>query len=189
MPNLGDVLDDFEDEGTESDDGAPAGDPSTAAGDPKSSDKRVKDFQSLADRETARANKAEKRLKALEAALASGDSEEGKPATSVGGDAQNQMILDMARMFAVSANPKLAEFGLEASDLTGSTPSEIAQSAAALIARFEKVETRVRNKVLADNGLAPEIVSGKAPETQARDFSEMGKEDFDKLLNSVLGQR
>jgi hypothetical protein len=95
----------------------------------------------------------------------------------------------MARMFAVQQNPKLSEYGLSASDLTGSTPSEIAQSAAALIARFEKIETTVRNKVLAANGLAPEVDAGAPPPSKAKDFSKMSSEDFKKVMDEAMSRR
>jgi hypothetical protein len=88
-------------------------------------------------------------------------------------------------MFAVQQNPKLAEYGLTGDDLTGSTPREIAESAALLIARFEKVETQVRNKLLAENGLAPELSGGnKLPPD--RDFSAMSSEDFKKLMDAAM---
>ena len=97
----------------------------------------------------------------------------------------NDAVLDMARMFAVQQTPKLAEYGLTASDLTGNTPSEIAQSAADHVARFEKIETKVRNKVLAENGMAPEIDAGSPP-SPPRDFSKMSKEDFQKVMDEAL---
>lgn len=150
----------------------------------KSADKRISEMQSERDRETARANKAEKQLKAILAAQ-NGGAEGGNP--PAGGDAGNSAILDMARMFAVQQHPKLAEYGLTESDLNGSTPAEIAANAAELVARFEKIETRALNKVLADRGLAPEI-DGQSPPPKARDYSTMPKEDFDKVLAKALGK-
>lgn len=174
---------------TDGDDGAPAKDPSNTSGDPKSTDKRVSDLQSKADKETARANKAEAALKRFQDAMKDPDAEGGKPPVSAGSDMATNAILEMARMFAVQQNPKLAEYGLSASDLNGSSPSEIAQSAAALVARFEKIETQARNKVLAANGLAPEIDSAASELPPARDFSKMSKEDFEKVMASALNGR
>ena len=183
MPDPSDDL--FKDDDAEaggSDGVAPKGDPSTPPTDPKSSDKRVRDLQSKADQETARANKAEARLKAILAA--SEDKDVRAPAPSAGLDVSSALT-DMAKMFAVQQNPKLAEYGLTAEDLTGSTPAEIARSAADLVARFEKLETRVKNKVLADNGLAPEI-SGGDSSPQPRDYSKMSAEDFKKVMEAAM---
>ena len=183
MSDLSDDLFKDDEEKPESGDGAPK-DPSTDSKDPKSSDKRVRDLQSKADQETARANKAEAKLKAMLEAAA--DRDAGGGSAPVPGDASGA-LLDMARMFAVQQNPKLAEYGVSMSDLSGSTPREIAQSAAEQVARFEKLETQVRNKVLAANGLAPEVGGDIAP-APSRDFSKMSSEDFKKVMDAALNQ-
>lgn len=190
MPELkDDLFDGDEGDGSEGD-GAPDGDPSKKDKDPKSTEKRISDLQSAKDKETARANKLQKQLDAIVLASKDDDAEGGKaPAASAGTDAATNAILEMAKMFAVQQHPKLSEFGLSASDLTGSTPGEIAQSAAALVARFEKIETQVKNKVLADNGLAPEIEAGTPTPTKARDFTNMSKEDFKKVMDAALAGR
>lgn len=166
------------------DDGAPSEDPSPSVSVPKSTDKRVRDLQSKADTETARANKAEARLKSLEAAMKD-TSAEGSAKSPVGDDAGMAIVLDMARMFAFQQNPKLSEYGISAADLGGGTPSEIAQYATDLIARFEKIETQVRNKVLSENGIAPILDSGTPP-PPSRDFSKMSSEDFNKLVEATM---
>ena len=188
MSETGDELFEDGDEGDESEDGAPDKDPSTDGKDPKSTDKRVSDLQSKADKETARANKAESRLKALEAALKDDDAGVKKPVAETTGNVTDNVILDMARMFAFQMHPKLAEYGVTAADLGGGTPSEIAQIATELVSRYEKIETRVRNRVLADQGLAPEIDGGNVPSTP-RDFSTMSKEDFQKVMDAALNKR
>lgn len=187
MTDQRDLLLDDGDEGDDAEDDSADASESGAAADPKSPDKRVRDLQSQKDKETARANKAEKEIQRLKAAFADPDAEGGKPPkdSSDGGDVANAALLDMARMFAYQQNPKLAEYGVSQSDLTGSTPSEVAESAVELVARFEKIETRVRNKVLADNGMAPEVDAG-APPANARDFSKMSKEDFNKLVEESM---
>jgi len=183
MPDpIDDLLDDAGD--TESDDGDSEESPSTTPKSPKSTDKRISDLQSARDKETARANKAEAALAKVVAAAAGRTAEESTP--SGGGDSP---MIEMARMFAVQQNPKLAEYGLTEADLTGSTPREIAKSAADLIARFEKIETQVRNKVLADNGLAPEL-DASATRSPDRDFSKMSSEDFKKIMDAAMrGER
>lgn len=170
------VEDEQEDQNEDSD---PKGE--SDAGKPaKSADKRISEMQSERDRETARANKAEKQLKALLGVQGAG-AEGGSPE----GDTGQSAILDMARMFAEQQNPKLAEYGLTGADLTGTTPAEIAASASQLVARFEKIETRALNKVLAERGLAPEI-DGQVPPPKPRDFTNMPKEDFDKVVAKAL---
>jgi hypothetical protein len=173
-----DLLD--EDEGDESsDDSGSDGDESSEDKGPKSSEKRVRDLQSLADKETARANKAEKERDRFKAALLDSGAE-GSPPADAGG-AQDSATLDMARMFVFQQHPKLAEYGLSEADLTGSTPGDIARSAADQVARLERVETKARNKLLAENGMAPEV-DGGSPPPPARDFSKMSSEDFKKLM-------
>jgi hypothetical protein len=175
-----DLLD--EDEGEESgDDSGSGGAESGAGGDPKSSEKRISDLQSKADKETARANKAETELARLKSALADEDAGAGAPPPSGGAPAGDATVLDMARMFVYAQHPKLEEYGVPASDLTGSNPNEIAQSAADLAAQVEKIETKARNKMLAENGMAPEI-DGGSPPPPPRDFSKMSSEDFAKLM-------
>jgi hypothetical protein len=190
MPELrNDLLDDDGDDLEL--DGDPAGDPSKSGGNQKSTDKRISDLQSAKDKETARANKLQKQLDAMLAAAKGDDAEGGKPpkAPADSGDALTGYMTEMARMFAVQQYPKLAEYGLSGADLTGSTPGEIAQSAAALVARYEKLETTLRNKVLAENGLAPEIETGNPAPSKAKDFSKMSAEDFKKVVDEALARR
>ena len=180
MPDyLDDLLSGDTDDSGETD-GVPETDPSSTLKDPKSTDKRISDLQSARDKETARANKAEKQLKAMLSAGADAEA----PLAPVVSDS-NSAMLDMARMFAVQRNPKLAEYGLSEEDLTGNSPSEIARSAIELVAKFEKIETQVRNKVLAQNGLAPELAGAGVPPPD-RDFSAMSSEDFKKIMDAAM---
>lgn len=184
-----DLFDDGDEgEGTSTDSAQRSAGESGDGKDPKSSDKRISDLQSAKDKETARANKLQKQLDAILAASKADDVEDSRPvAPAAGGTTTDAVVLDMARMFAFQQNPKLAEYGLSAADLNGTTPSEIAQVAAELVARFEKIETRVRNKVLADQGLAPEI-DGAAKAEPARDFSKMSKEEFQKVMDAAMNK-
>lgn len=194
MPELDDELDlntETDDGGDDSSDDS-AGESGESKGDktPKSSDKRVSDLQSKADKETARANKAEKRLQALEAALKDSDSDGGKENPKRADASTDPQILEMAQMFAYQQHPRLEEFGVEMSDITGSTPSEVAKNAAALVARFEKIETIARNKVLAEQGLAPELSNDLPATRKSRDFNSMPAEDFEKIVERALrGER
>jgi len=183
MPDPSDDLFRNDDAEVDGDDGAlPKGDPSTSLTDPKSSDKRINDLQSKADKETARANKAEARLAALLEVAKSGDPEGSKP--SEGGNASDA-LLDMAKMFAIQQNPKLSEYGITMAELSGSSPREVARNAAEQVARFEKLETQIRNKVLAANGLAPDIAGGESPAV-TRDYSKLSSEDFKKVMEAAM---
>lgn len=177
------------DDGDESlDDGAES--PSPSDKDLKSTEKRVTDLQSKMDKETARANKAEKTLLILQETMKGDDTEESNSGSRDSESNQDSVVLDMARMFALQQHPILSEYGISVADLTGSTPSEIAQTATELEARFAKIETQVRNKVLADNGMSPEIDAGdKSKNRSSRDFSKMSSEDFNKVLTEVLAAR
>lgn len=173
-----------------SDDDALSGDSSKSGKDPKSTDKRISDLQSKADKETARANKAETQLnRLLAAAKDPDDAGEGKGSSSGAPDAATTVMIDMAKMFVFQQHPKLAEYGLSTSDLNGSNPGEIAQSAAGLVARFEKIETQARNKVLADNGLAPELAADQTVSKKQVDYSKMSAEDFKKTLDAAMAGR
>lgn len=149
----------------------------------KSTDKRVSDLQSKFDKETARANKLQKQLDALTAAEKE-DGTEARKSLSGGNASTDNGVLDVARMLAYQTNPKLADYGVAMSDLNGSTAAEIVANAAALVAQFEKVETRIKNKVLADNGLAPDI--SDTPPPPKRDIANMSSEDFTKLYEAAM---
>ena len=155
--------------------------------DPKSSDKRIRDLQSAKDKETARANKAEKQLKAFLDAANGSDAEAGNGEPSAPSNAANDAVLDMARMLVMQQQPKLEAYGISASDLNGSTPAEIAATASALVAQFEKFETQARNQVLAEQGLAPEIdAGGSGAPKPSRDYSKMPKEEFEKVYEQAM---
>lgn len=180
-----DYLLDSGDEGDDAEQDSDSQSESAGSEDPKSPDKRIRDLQSQKDKETARANKAEKQLKAMLEAAKDPDAGVVNPPPAGGGGDVDGAVLEMARMFAYQQYPKLAEYDISPTDLDGSSPSEIARSAAALVARFEKIETKARNKVLAENGMAPEIEAG-VPPTPQRDFSKMSKEDFNRLVDENM---
>ena len=46
----------------------------------------------------------------------------------------------------------------------------------------------MRNKILADNGLAPEIANA-APTGKPRDYTNMSAEDFKKVMDEALNRR
>lgn len=139
-------------------------------------DKRVRDLQSKADAETARANKAEAALKALK----QGESGNG------GNDPATQALMTELREASLDAVfgefPELRDYGIDRSLIEGTTRSELRGNAASLVGLIKKVETKARNKVLAENGIA-------APTSGTRvqkpvDYASMSDEDFKKLLDN-----
>jgi len=146
--------------------------PETPAGKP---DKRVRDLQSKADAAEARANKAEAALKALKQG-GSGD----------GGDPVNKALMAELREASLDAVfgefPQLRDYGIDRSLIEGATRSELRENATSLVGLIKNVETKVRNKVLADNGLTAET-PGNARRKPV-DYGSMSDEDFKKLLEN-----
>lgn len=153
--------------------GEPEGDPEVK---PDKSDKRISDLQSIADKETARANKLAAELKALR---------EGKPAG--GNDPTESALMQELREASLDAVygefPELKEFGIERALIEGSTRADMRESATSLVGLVKSVATKVENKVLAKHGLKAE----PSGETRSKpvDYGSMKDEDFLKLLDSM----
>lgn len=140
--------------------------------------KRIRDLQSAADKATARANKAEEALKALKRGDGTADGSNDP--------AQKALLLELreSALDAVFASqPLLKEYGIDRDIIEGSTRAEVRESAAALVGLIKSLETKVRNKTLAEHGLKAET-SGSARKPLPN-FETMSDEDFEKVLNSV----
>jgi len=137
-------------------------------------DKRIADFQSKADAETARANKAEA---ALKAALA------GKGTV----DPVQQALIEELREASLDAvfaeNPTLKQYSIDRSLIEGSTRAELRESAAAVVGLIKSVQTKVKNETLAEHGI--EAPSSGAARKAPVDYGSMDDEAFTKLLNSM----
>lgn len=155
-------------DGDAGDTGAPA------AGD---LDKRIRDLQSRADAEAARANKAEAALRAKKAA-----------GEGAGDDPRYSAVLDQLREANLDAvyseMTELREFGIDRTLVEGSTRAEMRDSASQLVALIGQVATKVRNKVLAENGLEAAAQTSQPPKKV--DYSTMSKEDFDALVKRSM---
>lgn len=139
-------------------------------------DKRISALQSAKDKETARANKAEAALKALKQG---GSGDGGDPATKA-----LMAELREASLDAVFAEyPQLRDYDIDRSLIEGSTRAELREAATSLVGLIKNVETKVRNKVLADNGITAPASGTKV--RKAVDYATMSDEDFMKALNSV----
>lgn len=185
MPDF-DELDDLQgntDGDTESDDSAGEA-TSPPSGD--KSEKRIRDLQAKADAAEAKANKLQKML---DAAMQGAGAEDSKPKPGGRQMAPGESLaIEFMKESVFQTTPKMAEAGFTAADLSGSTPSEIRASAAELVRRYEENETRIRNKVLAEHGLAPEIVNN-TPAPKVKNYFDLPKKDFDELLEKALQGR
>lgn len=141
------------------------------------SDKRIRDLQARADAEAARANKAEAALRAKKAA-----------GEGAGDDPRYSAVLDQLREANLDAvyseMNELREFGIDRNLVEGATRAEMRDSATQLVALIGQVATKVRNKVLAENGIEAAAVPSQSPKKV--DYSTMSKEDFDALVKRSM---
>lgn len=173
--------DDLPGSGSGGDDAPPAdGD---AAGSKDS--KRVNDLMSKWQTEQSRANAAEARIRELEGKKTRGDSKDK------GRDPEVQQWIEaqveFARDRAFNSDPRLARFGLTAEAVAGATPAEMAASVKRYSTLIESIETKVRNEVLADNGLVPDGDGAGGTSRQSTDFGAMSDEDFEKAVRRGRG--
>lgn len=94
---------------------------------------------------------------------------------------------DAARERFYETDPRLAEYGIPASAITGNTPDEMRASVKGYRDLIDSVETKARNKVLAEHGIVAESVGSSRFDDQ--DLVGMSDKDFDKLVNQVTGGR
>lgn len=145
----------------------------------EAADKRIRDLQSKADKAEARANQLEKLL-----AKASGP---GEGDTQGSNDPDRAALLQELRdasLDAVYAEfAELKDYGIDRSLIDGRTRSEMREAAAQLVGLIKGVETKVRNRVLRENGIKAEPAG--STRSQPKNWSEMSKEDFEKELERV----
>lgn len=155
-----------EPKGDEPESGKPKGDP----------EKRISDLQSKLDRETARANKAERDAKS------SGKS--GEPGNDDPERKAWMQELREAGLDAVYADfPDLREYGIERSLIEGSSRAEMRESATSVVALIKSVSTKTRNKVLAEHGIKAEPAG--ATRKPPVDFNSMPQDEFEKYLDGL----
>lgn len=153
------------------------------SGDQSNSQTRINALMSQAQKEEARANRAEAELARLKGtAPASGGKTKTDAPVSTGSDAETwaNLLRDEARNTLYNRDPRLAEYGIDKSAITGSTPEEMTASLEAQIKLVDAIETRARNKALVEHGLDPEV--GGSSGEPARDFASMSKEEFEKWV-------
>lgn len=141
-------------------------------------DKRVNDLMSNWQKAEARAKKAEAEL----AAARGGQSQEPQ------GDAGNDRVTEFeefarenARITLFNSEPLLAQAGLEAGDLAGTTLAEMRASLKKHLKVVSGMESRLRNKVLQEHGLDPEVATGAGTE-KTPSFSTMTEKEFNDYM-------
>lgn len=174
-------LENEEGDGDELDpEGKPEGDEGKPPVDGKPDDKiakRLSDAQSLAQKETARANQAEAALKKLNAGKGS----------DAGDDPVTKALMQELREASLDSVfgdfPELKEFGIERSLIDGSTRADIRESATQLVKLIKAVATKAGNKALAEHGVTAEPAG--ATRQQPQNYVTMPDDEFKKLLDSI----
>lgn len=160
-------------EGTENDGDESSDDEPTAK-----TDKRVADLMSQRDKETARANQAEK---ALRKALADKGDGAGTDDPALQGVMQELREASLDALWG--EYPELKKYNIDRSLIDGTTRAEMRDSASRIVKLVKGVATKSRNEALAEAGVSPEP-SGNTRQPPV-DYATMKDEDFEKLLNSI----
>jgi hypothetical protein len=176
--DLFDDLDENDSSGAGSD-GDEAGAPPAKGDAPAAAEsKRVNDLMSKWQKEQER----NKRLAAELDELKGKATQDGAPAPAP--DPEREAWLEAQRDFArergLNTDPRLAEYGLTSDDITGTTPTEIKASVKRWTDVINAIETKARNRVLAEHGLAPEVSGGEP--AQKLDIAAMNDDDFENLI-------
>ncbi len=187
MAEPGEDLDLFDDsdgggtpgEGTEGGDadGLPAGqDPKAGTADSK----RISDLTSKWQKAEARAKAAEAKLKPETPPTGAG---EGSAPSAVPPEIAQwlETARDGARERIYNMDPRFAEYGVEQALIDGDSPDAMRQNQSRVKAVIDVVETKVRNKVLAEHGLTPAASGSTAP--KLGDISSMDSKEFEALVS------
>lgn len=179
-----DALDDEGDSGSDGADdndgteGAPPDDDNSESDEPES--KRVNDLMSNWQKEQARANRLQAELDALKAPKSKGR------AKATAAPEENEFVQfarEQTRNTLYASDPRLAQYGIDVTAITGSTPAEMQASLNGHRKMIDSLESRIRNDVLREHGLAPDVVSDGTRERRTRGFDpNMSDADFEKLL-------
>lgn len=143
---------------------------------PKGEAKRIADLMSKAQKEEARANKAEAALKAVRGE--SGAAGSNDPATKALMAELREASLDAV----FGEYTELRDYGIDRALIEGTTRAEMRGSADALVALIRNVSTKARNKALADAGVKPEPSNARKP---GKSVADMSDEEFLKMLDGV----
>lgn len=177
--------DDSGESATGSDESALPADEGSAPDDPR--DKRIKDLMSKWQKAEARARRAEAAASGPKSGEASRDA---APAEAPSLPAEAAAWVTAAREMAVDrifeSDPRFAEYGISKDDLDGATPDQVRASAERYRRLIDGLEGRVRNKVLAEHGFAPELgTESRAPK---KSYADMTAEEFEAEIARAIGR-
>lgn len=149
---------------------------------PKDEGKRVNDLMGKWQAEQARANRLERELAA---ARGSTDQAEGTQGDNGAAEVDEfkEFARENARTTLFNSDPRLAEAGLSVEDIAGTTLTEMRASVKKHLKVVDGIEGRLRNKLLAEHGLDPEVATGQGEKPVS--FSTM----TDKQFNDYLAER
>lgn len=182
--------DELQDDQLDSDDDTTGGDSGSDHSAPpdskpasKDEGKRVSDLMAMFNREQARANRLEAELRAARGDSGGADSDAGSQ-----GDATNARISEYeefarenARNTLFNSDPRLAAAGLSVEDITGNSLAEMRAS----VQKHQKViggiEGRLRNQILSEHGLEPDVATGQGTE-KVPSFATMTDAEFAKFM-------
>lgn len=139
--------------------------------------KRFQDAQKALHKEQARVKALEKELESFKA---KGSQPEDRAEQGAAPEINAELLEDW-REAAWERFPTFKEFGIEIDAIQGSSRTEIRQSASALAKFIDEVESKVRNRVLAEHGLSADGLGGGRRETYP-DFESMSSEEFLKFV-------
>ena len=179
LDDLEDSLDDTDqgDNDTDADSDGDAGQGPDAGQDGATDNKRISDLMSKWQKAEARAAKAEADL-----------AKKGAQGAATGGNAGQEwleLFREQARDQIYRSDPRLAEYGIDPSSISGDTPAAMRESAALVIALVDKLETGVQDRVMKRHGLSPEVKSG--PTSKGKSYADMSDEEIEKELARAKG--
>lgn len=179
MPDTDNDLfgDDLEDEASGVTEGGSQAPESNDGDDPKAA-KRFQDAQRALHKEQERVKSLQKELDELKKGKDAEpkDREEAPAVPEVNPD-----LLEDWREAAWERYPQFKELGIEIDAIQGGTRADIRQAAASLAKFIDEVESKVRNRVLAEHGLSADGLGGGKRE-QYPDFGSMNSEEFLKFV-------
>jgi hypothetical protein len=168
------------------DDAADSGSDNSAPPDnaqaPKGEGKRVNDLMGKWQAEQARANRLERELAAARGTKSTDqadDTQGDNGAAEV--DEFKEFARENARTTLFNSDPRLAEAGLSVEDIAGTTLTEMRASVKKHLKVVDGIEGRLRNKLLAEHGLDPDVATGQGTE-KAPSFSTMTDKEFNDYL-------
>lgn len=145
--------------------------------------KRINDLMSRAQKAEARAEKAEKTLKAAGSKSSDADAGNAAPPAVIPPEIAQwlETAKDAARERIYNADTRFAKYGLDLALVDGEKPDEMRSAASRLSATIDVIESKVRNEVLVEHGLTPAAAGGSTAPKMG-DIATMSDEEFEKLV-------